>query len=342
MPSSTSSSRPRGRRSHRSDLVWFAATFLAVAGPTAAWWVRRPVPTNGIPAVAPRPDDYFTVSFGASRSSHLDHVVLYHGAYDTPRHLRAADVLVLGNSRVMMGLAPDELRALFEHHGLSYYMLGFGHGENDRFPLDIVRRFDLRPRYVVVNADHFFLNQYSPYGQQVARLSRFEGRKTLFEETAHFAVNTQLRRLLPQWNNPVTWSACVYRSRGDGTWHGPTAFPTATPIPDTADAPAPPVPPPYLEAARRFKAEVESRGAQLVLTFVPSGMGRRDEAEQFARHLDVPLVSPRVSGLATFDGSHLTAESARRFTAAFAAELEPLLGPPSGPGPAGAFADRPW
>ena len=43
--------------------------------------------------------------------------------------------------------------------------MGFGFREADRFPLAIIRKFDLRPRLVVVNADGFFGGGLSPWAE---------------------------------------------------------------------------------------------------------------------------------------------------------------------------------
>jgi hypothetical protein len=309
-------------------VAWFTATFLAAAVATAAWWARVPHPAVAGPVPAPDPKEYYlAVSFGATASEHLDHVALFHGARDTTPPLRAADVLFLGNSRVMLGLSRAGLRESFDRLGLSYYLLGFGHGEADLVPRFIINKFDLHPKYIVVNEDGFFGDLASAYGWRVARMSGFDARKVLFEETAHVAAVTRLHRLLPHWTKLTEPTAFVYRSRADGTWLGPPGEQRRLPIDESAAAPVRPVTPAQLEAARRFQAEMARRGSRLLLTFVPSQGGRRERAEQFARHLNVPLVSPRLAGLATFDGSHLTSDSARRFTTALTAELEPLLAP---------------
>ncbi len=322
MPSFTSSS---SRRSHAADLAWSVATFLIVGGVTAAWWRLAPhAPPMFVTPTPTSADAYFAVNHPAF-PHHLDHVALYHGAYGTPRYLRAADVLFLGNSRLMFGFAPDVLDDLSRRLGLSYYLLGFGHSEPAPFPMAIVRRFDLRPRFVVVNADPFFVGDTSPYARTVAAMSAFDARKVLFEGAAYHLAHTYLDAWLPQWPNLADGrrTFTLYRSRRTGAWLGPAAYPSAVPFRESDDAP--PVPPQCLEVARRFKEEMDARGTRIVLTFVPSPAGCRSYAEQFARLLGVPLVAPRLDGLETFDHSHLTPASARRFTAAFAAEFDRLL-----------------
>jgi hypothetical protein len=81
-----------------------------------------------------------------------------------------------------------------------------------------------------------------------------------------------------------------------------------------------------IAAARRFKAELDARGAALVLTRVPSpepmpGAG----PARFADLLGVPMVLADVPGLTTADNSHLSEGSAHDWTRALLGTLEPLV-----------------
>lgn len=327
MPLSTSSSEPR-RRSPRADLAWFAATFLVVTGATAAWWTLAPhAPTPFSPPERPSHDYYVA-------TDSLDHIVLSRGWGDTLPHLKAADVLFLGNSRVMLGFSRTELGPMFDRLGMRYYLFGFGHTEGDQFPLAIIRKFNLRPRLVVINADPFFVGGTSPFGRQAACMSTFDAHKALFEGDAHDRFVTALRPILPHWpdqaDGPVTHLP-LYRASSDGAWLGPTAFAKTAPVREGVDAAPGPVPEARLAIAKTFKAEMDARGTQIVLTCVPSPAADRRQAEEFARYLGVPLVAPNVDGLETFDRNHLTPESAHRFTAAFVNVIEPMLSGPSSP-----------
>jgi hypothetical protein len=336
VPLSTSSSERR-RRSPLADLAWFAGAFLAVTGATVAWWTLAPHrPPPFTPPASPS-DDFYVAT------DSLDHIVLSRGWGDTLRRLKAADVLFLGNSRVMLGFARTELAPTFDRLGLKYYLLGFGHTEGDQFPLAIIRKFNLRPRVVVINADPFFVGGVSPFARQVNGMSAFDAHKALFEGAAHNHAVTEMRRVLPHWpdvaDGPVTHLP-LYRARSDGAWLGPTDFAKTTPIREGIDAPPGPVPEARLLLARQFKAEMDARGTQMVLTCVPSPAANPRQAEEFARYLGVPFVAPTVDGLETFDRNHLTPASARRFTSAFAAAVEPVLAGMSPGQPAIAAAGR--
>jgi hypothetical protein len=72
----------------------------------------------------------------------------------------------------------------------------------------------------------------------------------------------------------------------------------------------------YFEQAQTFINDMRRRGSKVILTFVPDGKNPdfvREEAEK----LSVSCVLPKVEGLETFDGQHLTPESGNRFASAF-------------------------
>ena len=65
---------------------------------------------------APPPPDHFLAH---DRGGHVDHHVLFHGMDEEAlRHLREADVLLMGNSRLMFALRGPALRQYFTARGM--------------------------------------------------------------------------------------------------------------------------------------------------------------------------------------------------------------------------------
>lgn len=340
MRSSTSSSEGRGPWAvgrggrHRRRRQWLAlAAGLASAmacGAAGRVLLPRAAGVGDVPEIVatqePAPASSYYLAH--DRGGHVDHHVLYHGADRRAlENLRRADVLLLGNSRLMFAFRRPDLRAFFPRHGLTYYVLGFGHREHDAFPRAIIRRFDLRPRLVIVNADRFFLGDQSPWADRVVDDSWFDAQKLWFEAEAAHVVRRAVHRWLPHVPDLGDGERefIAYRSREDGTWLVANAFAglggrmaSDDGRPATPDANK-------LARARAFKQEVEARGGRLVLGLVPAPTASRATAEWLARELDVPLIAPDPEGLRTHDGSHLTPESASSFAGAFFAELEPIV-----------------
>ena len=259
------------------------------------------------------------------RGGHIDHHVLYHGIDDTAREqMRGADVLFLGNSRLMFALESRIARTLLA--GVNYYVLGFGHEEQDDFPLRIIREHDLRPQLVVVNADHFFASEQSDWAARVVEETAFDAWKIMVEGTLAHRVRKRLHRAVPHYVDLRRGQreVVLYRARQDGSWFVANEFGEGTSFVWPEDGGVMPTPE-DLHSAEAFKREIEARGARLVLCLVPSPRASLQRAEAIAAHLSVPLIVPTVERLRTIDNSHLSYESAARVAAALIAALQRYL-----------------
>lgn len=331
MRSSTSSSERIGSRTR--PIVWFAAAFVPLFAATVVLW-RALAPGNLATPVTDhllRDPDYYVAMWN---SIQFDHFVLWKGARGTARPMAAADVLFLGNSRMMFGLDRTLLRRFFGSRGLRHYLLGFGHAEGDAWAELLYQKHHLHPKLVVVNADEFF-ERISPFAEHVLAMSPFDREKEEFQATATMEVSRRLNKVLPHLSERdfgMSRKTVILRSIRDGAWVLPADCEPHEHEPFIAwYNPLERVSPSQMEHALRFKQMIERGGARLVLMHVlhppyggpasPSGRS----AEIFAHTLGVPLVAPNLERPETWDGSHLTRDSAERFTALFLRELAPLL-----------------
>jgi hypothetical protein len=322
------------RRAPLQPAALFATVLVAAVVLTvgARLWVPTLQGLTQEAAAAERPpdDDHFLAN---DVGGQVDHHVLWFGIdAEVVRRLKAAQVLFVGNSRLMFALRPAVLRPFFADRGVRYYVMGFGYREADRFPLEMIRRFDLRPRLVVVNADGFFGGGLSPWAELVNRDTPFAARKLQHEAEAAHEARRVVHQLVPNWFRlfglpglGLRRHFIAYRARSDGTWAiSPWAEGTAGFVdPEPA---GPPLGRGEVAAAQAFKAELDARGAAMVLTRVPSpepmpGAG----PARFAERLGVPLVLVDVPGLTTFDNSHLSEGSAHDWTRGLLGTLAPLV-----------------
>jgi hypothetical protein len=242
-----------------------------------------------------------------------DHGALWFGLEpDAERKARNADVLFLGNSRMEFGLSSKATRDWFGAHGISHYLLGFSHLENETFIAPLLEKFKPRARVYVINADRFFDDEESPPGGQVMHTS---------DMLRHYTE----KRLWQRVQQPVCTrqpalcgdNVAFYRSRQDGHWEHRGGGP-AHPQP-TADAP------PteqdhwqhYGTLAQEFIARLPVDRSCVLLTLVPSPATKSAEAKAMAAQLGLELLLPEVDGLQTFDDTHLSVESAEHWSAAF-------------------------
>ncbi|WP_157899273.1 hypothetical protein [Luteitalea pratensis] len=261
------------------------------------------------------------------RGGHVDHHVLLHGMdAETLRNLQRADVLLMGNSRLMFALRGEALRQYFVTRGLRPFALGFGHEEQHQFPLEVMRRHHLRPRLVIVNVDNFFGGVTSSWGERVLRDSRFNAWKIEAEATVAHVIRREMHLVVP--HVPDLWDGerefILYRSERDGSWFVATRFgrgATLEPFYRGRDT----VRPHNLQLARAFKESVEATGARVVFVLVPGRDVSLTHAQLLADAVGVPLVAPDVPDLRTMDGSHLTDASAAGYASAFFQHLDPVL-----------------
>lgn len=308
---------------------------MLLAGLTYAAWLTVPGLAGQVPniSLAERPADpsYYLAH---DRGGHLDHQVLYHGIdAEAIARLKAADVLFVGNSRLMFALRSEVLAPWAAAHGVAFYIFGFGYRDGDDWALELIRKHDLRPRVVVVNVDGFFARPMSSGAQRVRRDTLFGARKLRFEgELAHEA-RRYVHQVVPNWLDlygrpgfPFGSEFIAYRSRRDGAW-AVSPWPAAAMPAASVDFQVEPVGPRIGDAARAFKAELDARGSQMVLTYVPTPDDSGGNPVAIGAMLGVPVVGRGVGGLTSHDGSHLSEESAIAWSRRLVEDLAPHLPP---------------
>lgn len=317
----------------RGPAIVFAATLMVLVVSTYASWLTLPGFAGQVRniSLAQRPADpsYYLAH---DRGGHLDHYVLYHGLDAVAMtHLKNADVLFVGNSRLMFALRPEVLAPWAATHGVAYYAFGFGYRDGDDWALELIRRHDLRPRVVVVNVDGFFARPVSSGAQRVRRDTPFGARKLRFEgELAHDA-RRYLHRVIPNWLDlygrpgfPFGNEFIAYRSSRDGAW-AVSPWPAAAMPAASVDFQVEAVGPRLGDAARAFKLELDARGSQMVLTYVPTPDDSGGNPVAIGAMLGVPVVGIGVGGLTSHDGSHLSEESAIAWSRRLTEDLAPHL-----------------
>ncbi len=258
----------------------------------------------------------------------IEHFAIYDNLDGAAESLKHAEVLFLGNSQMQYAFRDRSvLQQFFLARGLSYFILAFGYGEGATFPEAIIRKFDLHPKWVIVNADPFFGTVPSAVASRAMSFGHLEAWKSSFEAVSSLAVQRRIHQIFPdfapsQYDVHPQW--IYYRAKSDGTlrlaaWRG-----TPGAIAPSDSTSGPPPRPDVINEAERFKRELDARGGQLVLTWVPPSSG--NTARNLASLLQVPLIVPEEMGLSTIDGTHLDYESCRHFSTSFLAAFGRIVG----------------
>ena len=239
--------------------------------------------------------------------------------------LKKADVLFVGSSQAQVGFSTEAVRNFFDQRNVSYYLLGFGYNEGSAFEADLIERFHLRPKVIVIATDYF-----PSFGLSAPAKAVTTGNVgTYIEyESKHWAA-----LLSPTVCNAISWACSrnlpsVYRSAIDGHWIWKTILaPPDAAIPiDPNKRKEPTVSFDTVAAARDFirRARVENRC--VVITATQDGwVDWEPLAREIGRRLDLLVVLPELDGLATFDRSHLNEASAERWSAAVLGKIGPVL-----------------
>lgn len=273
-------------------------------------------------------DDNFIADCATRRYGDFEHGVyalgLRPGAMSS---LKRASVLFLGNSRLQAAFSSEEVSSHFERRSQLYYLLGFGHAEESGFAEYLIRRHSLRPRVVIVNADPFFTGNLSPVAAELVfspGASERSYRLKSIWQSAHRIVcgylGTGTRTVCNR--NPT-----VFRRDRDGGWvlagfDMSRQIDTVSPSGKPADEERLAV---YLDNAAKLVSALVVPRSCVILTEIPSSEHPVGLAKRIAEVLGAQAVIPVVEGMKTFDRSHLTPESAKRWSQEFLKAAGPLI-----------------
>jgi hypothetical protein len=297
----------------RCHLAFALAFVLAVAAGTLLLSTTKGKRFVSIAAkaVAPRSPDLYLAYFNGG----AEDFNIYDGFDDITTNLQKADVLFLGNSRMQYSFRdPRVLDSFFHRRRLNYYILAFGYGEGSTFPEAIIRKYDLRPKWVVINADPFFGVPPTAIAEKVMSTGDFEATKFRFETSASFAVQHYVHMFIPDIDmTPMAGEAnwVYFRSKANGTIDLLAFKGKGGPAIAGINALGSTLLPTELAAAKEFQGELQARGCKLALTWIPPSSG--NAAKQLSLALNVPLLPPPSFQMMTFDGSHLEWDSSLRF-----------------------------
>lgn len=289
--------------------LYIAIVLLAVLG-TYGYQIKKDsifaCPATGYAA------DRYLAYCQADHYGDYEHGAFWFGLEPEVREsLAAAQVMFMGNSRLQWGFSNRTTSDWFASIRASYYLIGFSYYETYKFEASLLRQVSPRARVYVINIDGFFKPEESVPAQSVMHdagaLQGYETKRRW--QSAHQAVCARVTALCGN-------DYAVYRSRSTGTW-----FPLGGHFEHEATSEEAAVDGAYVQQyvseARRLLAQIPVKHDCIILTMVPTFKTKRVAAEAIASELGLPLISPRMDGLFTFDGSHLERASAERWSAAF-------------------------
>ena len=231
-----------------------------------------------------------------------------------------ADVLFLGNSRILCAINNDALSRYSEESGDACFNLGFGYDEGSSFALGLIEKYDLRPRIAVVNCDVSFWGSPSIVAGDVMSKNGLKVRA----EVVEFKAAWKLRRLIHQWVPKLVApeNIAIWRGRETGAWivrfnekkESAVSYMTEEPDRDLMAK--------LMHSVSQFQKALSSRDTKLVLTLVPSDHSNVTIVKRIARALGIStLLVSDDDLLTTFDGDHLDHGSSQVFAESILMQL---------------------
>lgn len=227
-------------------------------------------------------------------------------------HVRDADVVFLGNSRLQFAFSTRATAEWFSAASARYYLMGFLYFENVIFEEELLRKIHPRARVFVINVDDFFDQSESPPVKTIFHdpEARHKYETKQLWQRVHASICGALARLCGT-------KFAIFRSRATGSYYtagdaqqkkAPVSYDQIVNqnVVDSNTAAA-------LSSLSRF-----AQGKCVILTDVPFVGTKIGNANAIAVAIGAKLVMPgSMEGLQTFDGYHLDRPSAEKWSRAF-------------------------
>ena len=226
----------------------------------------------------------------------------------------SADVLFLGDSRMLLAFSTPATTKWFSSASVSFYLLGFYGFENSIFERALLHKLKPRAEVYVIPVGDFFQPFEAPIAKNImhdgAARNLYNAKRNL--QFVHKAICMKLPTICGN-------GLAVFRSRQTGMWYMETSkfkgrerqvsYDQQIDEREVDDAVA---------IGRTFLSELPVKTECVILTVVPTVGTKLSVANAIASGLGKTLVVPQhLDGLQTFDGTHLDQASAERWSEAF-------------------------
>jgi hypothetical protein len=313
----------------RWGLKRYIAVFLLVAGVIGLAYRAVDRGVTSLHCLAEPPAGHFLAFCLSPQFGDFEHGAYYYKLEpEALAHFRRADVIFFGSSREQIALSTRAFADFFKQLRIAPYLFGFGYNEQAAFPLALVQREQPKPKAIVVLADPFFQDKSTPH-VRVNQWVRWRVIPEFYEfaqKKLFIAIGARVCSVWPDRCTPAP--QLVFRSKQDGAWllhnfdHsaaspvGGAAFFTLTEAMAAPD----------LVFAEKFIAATGVPRDCVILSAAPTNSMRAEGyVKEMGRLLGVKVALPALENLSVSDGSHLTPDSAERWSAAMLADARDTL-----------------
>ncbi|HSW71465.1 MAG TPA: hypothetical protein VLH77_05750, partial [Gammaproteobacteria bacterium] len=266
-----------------------------------------------------------------------DRDIFYHNLGPSIENARKADIILVGHSMVMWAFREDLIKEFEQKHGVKIYNLSFAGIASGEFVKKIAKRWGLKPKLWVINADDqmtsFFnpvLDDFGPFGKstalEVVKYGRFNSYLKVTGRNLRWRLENKLNHFLPESLKQALGlgpSQVVWRSIENGNWYlEKLAVYTnpANPLIHLKRTSPCPLSSKELEQAKSYLSDL---GGNSLFMLVPSENFCSQRVKELASALRREAVMPPNVAYTTADGGqHLDKKGAIAFTRFFLSSLE--------------------
>lgn len=264
---------------------------------------------------------WFPAGCANSLYDDYEHQAFYFGLEpEAVKSLQSAAVVFLGDSRTQYGFSSSSLDMFFRERGWSYYVAGFGQNDLDVFSAAVMKKHEVHPRVMVINASPFFKDYISGIGREIMDRPV----KMFFQGAVKRAVYKLHGFICTKESFCNGEKPAVYRSAANGMWRAFGFTQENKPV-RISSGDAAMAEDETIANARRFREGLPIGPGCVILTATPSPDTKPKATAAVAAALGFSYVYPEVDGLRWFDHMHLDQDSADRWSAAFLKAAEPVL-----------------
>jgi hypothetical protein len=223
-----------------------------------------------------------------------------------------AQVLFIGNSRLVYGFSTSATHEWFEKNPASYYLLGFAYNARVLFMRALLQKqLAVHPRVYIINMDEFFGPNASAPAKMVMQdpdaRSHYRGKQIW--QSLHRNICGLVEAFCGH-------SYAIFRDTDTGMWHPSGLILDRQAASEETKVDADEVAR-EAESGKQFLASLGVDPQCVILTLVPTVDAPRPSSTAIAAALHEDFISPSGEDLLTFDGSHLEHNSAERWSSQF-------------------------
>lgn len=267
------------------------------------------------------PDDSY--SFVFSKGDELSHIMLWHNLRNHIDHAKAADVLIVGNSRTQYGFLDSVLIPPLERLGLKVFWLSTGHAERYPFFYKLFKKYSFSKKIIILQDTTLTQDVYSGPANIALQNTKWDGIKRYYEAVLSWNLERYIHRVIPKIEPSTLWYGpnVIYRSIHTGKWYDCRQNFNEGKYPISTKQCALKVTP----GALSFLSYIRKNNRVIIISTPNSENSTSVAARIFAEKQGLEYISPTSTLLYTFDKSHLHPDSAKLYSENFVAKLNTLI-----------------